>query len=86
MRKVLADNKTWIYVDELPDSARRSVANVIIGVLLPDRPGDKFLLTSEILENSYHDAIVKLLNHSMSMLRPAGIKENMLLLVSDAAP
>jgi hypothetical protein len=62
------------------------VANVIIGTLEIDGPGEVFLLTSEVLESVNHSTICKLFDRSMFLLWPEGIRhDDVLLFVTDAA-
>lgn len=65
----------------------RYIANVIIGTLEINEPGQIFLLTSEILEKTNHQNICKLFEDSLLLLWPDKIyRENVLLFVTDAAP
>ena len=63
------------------------MANVIVGTLEVEKPGKKFLLNSEILEKANHTTIAKLLDTSLHILWPQGIKhDNILLFLSDVPP
>lgn len=60
IRNHVSNNKIWVSIDETTDVEGRFVANVIIGVLLTDRPGEIFLLNTEELEKANHQTIFKL--------------------------
>ncbi|KAJ4442720.1 hypothetical protein ANN_04311 [Periplaneta americana] len=86
IRKAVGNNKIWVSVDETTDETGRFVAHVVLGTLSPDGPGEKFLLTAEVLDKVNHASIVTLFENSMSLLWPDGVKhENILLLVTDGA-
>ncbi|KAJ4442676.1 hypothetical protein ANN_04265 [Periplaneta americana] len=86
IRKAVGNNKIWVSVDETTDETGRFVAHVVVGTLSPDGPGEKFLLTAEVLDKVNHASIVTLFENSMSLLWPDGVKrENILLLVTDSA-
>lgn len=86
IRKAVGNNKIWVSVDETTDETGRFVAHVVVGTLSPDGPGEKFLLTAEVLDKVNHASIVTLFENSMSLLWPDGVKrENILLLVTDGA-
>lgn len=86
--KMYCENKKlWVSIDETTDVEGRYIANVIIGTLEVENPGKIFLLHSEQLEKANHTTIAKLLDKSLHILWPQGIKhDNILLFLSDAAP
>ncbi|XP_025205679.1 uncharacterized protein LOC112601985 [Melanaphis sacchari] len=87
IRKHVVGNKIWVSIDESTDVEGRFIANVIVGTLLVDEPGDIFLLTSEVLDKVNFSTIAKLFDASMFTLWPDGIRhDDVLLFVSDAAP
>ncbi|KAL4148721.1 hypothetical protein QTP88_002890 [Uroleucon formosanum] len=87
IRNCVSNNKIWVSIDEMTDVEGRFVANVIIGVLRTDGPGEIFLLNTEELEKANHQTIFKLFDKSMSILWPQGVHhDNVLLFLSDAAP
>lgn len=87
IRSCVADNKIWVSMDETTDAEWRYVANVVVGVLRGDRPGEKFLISSEALERTNHSTIAVTFDNALNPLWPEGVKrENVLLLVTDAAP
>ncbi|KAL4085242.1 hypothetical protein QTP88_027101 [Uroleucon formosanum] len=87
IRSYCENQKLWVSIDETTDSVGRYVANVIVGTLEVGGPGKVFLLNSEILEKANHTSIAKLLDTSLHILWPQGIKyDNILLFLSDAAP
>jgi hypothetical protein len=64
----------------------RSVGNIIISPM-NGKPNDIFLINCAELKNVNHSTIAILINESLSLLWPNGVKyENVLLLVTDAAP
>ena len=66
--------KIYVSIDETTDSEGRYVANVVIGTLETNSPGQIFLLTLEVLEVVNHIQICKLFNRSMNLLWPNGIQ------------
>ncbi|KAL4126775.1 hypothetical protein QTP88_010984 [Uroleucon formosanum] len=87
IRNCVSNNKIWVSIDETTDVEGRFVANVIIGVLRTDGPGEIFLLNTEELEKANHQTIFKLFDKSMSILWQQGVHhDNVLLFLSDAAP
>jgi hypothetical protein len=54
VRNIIGDNKIWISTDESTAIDSRYVANVIVGTLFADHPGDIFLLQSEVLDKVNH--------------------------------
>ncbi|KAL4113091.1 hypothetical protein QTP88_016779 [Uroleucon formosanum] len=87
IRVTVQDKKIWVSIYVTTDSNGRYVANVIIGTLEIDCPGEIMLLTSEMLEKVNHSTIAKLFDRSMALLWPNGVQhDNVLLFVSDAAP
>ena len=62
------------------------MANVVIGTLEIDGPGEVFLLISKILETVNHSTICELFEKCMFPLWPEGIRyDDVLLFVTDAA-
>jgi len=49
-----------MFIDETTDSLGRFVANVMIGNLETDTPGQTFLLNSEVLPKTNNSTIAKL--------------------------
>lgn len=87
IRKIISDKKIWVSIDETTDVQGRYIANVIVGTLEENNAGNIFLLNSDELEKANHSTISKLFDRSMSILWPAGIQhDNVLLFLSDAAP
>lgn len=86
-RKSITVKKNWVSIDETTDVEGRFIANVIVGTLLVDGPGEIFLLTFEVLEKGNFSTIAKLFDKSIFLLWPDGIQHNnVLLFLSDAAP
>ncbi|KDR11974.1 hypothetical protein L798_13628 [Zootermopsis nevadensis] len=59
----VGDNKIWVSVDETTDVCSRHVANVVIGTLFANLPGDLFLL-----DTINHSFIVVLFDNAMKRL------------------
>lgn len=79
--------KIFVSIDETNDVEHRYVANVVIGTLEIDGPGEVFLLTSEVLETVNHSTICRLFDKCMFLLWPEGIRyDDVLLFVKDSAP
>jgi len=70
IRKSIIGKKIWVSIDETTDVEGRFIANVIVGTLLVDGPGEIFLLTSEVLEKVNFSTIAKLFDKSMFLLWP----------------
>lgn len=68
IRKHISDKKIWVSIDETIDVEGRFIANVIVGTLLIDGPGEIFLLTTEVLEKVNFSTIAKLFDNSMFLL------------------
>jgi hypothetical protein len=64
--------KIFVFTDETCDMEARYVANVIIGTLETDRPGEVFLLRSEVLESVTHSTVFKVFHRSTFLLWPEG--------------
>ena len=87
IRRKVQGKKIFVSIDETSDVENRYVANVVIGTLEIDGPGEVFLLTSEVIERVNHSTICKLFEKCMFLLWPEGIRhDDVLLLVTDAAP
>lgn len=54
----------------------RYIAIVIIGTLEVDKPGQVYLLNSEVLEKTNHSTITKVFDQSMFLLWPDGIRHD----------
>jgi len=87
IRNAITGKKIWVSIDETTDSLGRYVANVVIGTLETDGPGQTFLLNSEVLTKANHSTISKLFDNSMHLLWPEEVRhDDVLLFLSDAAP
>lgn len=87
IRRKVQGKKIFVSIDETSDVENRYVANVVIGTLEIDGPGEVFLLTSEVTERVTHSTICKLFEKCMFLLWPEGIRhDDVLLFVTDAAP
>jgi hypothetical protein len=87
IRSNIIGHKIWVSVDETTDVQGRYIANVIIGTLEVNKPGQVYLLNSEMLEKTNYSTITKVFDQSMFLLWPDGIRhDDVLLFLSDAAP
>lgn len=87
IRNCITGKKIWVSIDETTDSLGRYIANVVIGTLETDGPGQTFLLNSEVLTKANHSTIAKLFDNSMHLLWPEEVRyDDVLLFLSDAAP
>ncbi|KAL4131839.1 hypothetical protein QTP88_009087 [Uroleucon formosanum] len=81
------NRKIWVSIDETTDIDGRYVANVIVGVLDCEVPGKVMLVNCEHLEKTNSTTIAQLFDRTMNLIWPQGVEHNnVLLLVSDAAP
>jgi hypothetical protein len=67
VRNIIGD-KIWVSIDESTDVDSRYVVNMIVGTFLANRPGDIFLLHSEVLDKVNHTTVVILFNNKMKIL------------------
>jgi len=81
------NRKIWVSIDEITDVDGRYVANVIVGVLDSDEPGQVMLVNCEHLEKANSTTIAQLFERTMNLIWPQRVEHNnVLLLVSEAAP
>jgi len=87
IRNAVTGKKIWVSIDKTTDSLGRYIANVVIGTLETDGPGQTFLLNSEVLTKANHSTIAQLFDNSMHLLWPEKVRhDDVLLFLSDAAP
>jgi hypothetical protein len=87
VRNIIKDNNIWVSIDELTDVDSRCVANVIVGTLFADHPGDIFLLHSKVLDKGSHTTIAIPCESATKMLWKDEVKrDRILLFITDAAP
>lgn len=88
IRKKTAGKFLWASVDETTDSSGRYIANFLIGVLSTDpvQAKEVYLLNTEVLERTNHSTIAKFVDDSLCILGRDFKKDNLLLMVTDAAP
>jgi hypothetical protein len=73
-------------MDETSDVEGRFVANVVVGTLKLEQPGEIFLLACEMLERVNNSSIAVVFDNAVNMLWPNKVeRENVLFFVSDAA-
>jgi hypothetical protein len=83
IRETVKNCKIWISIDETIYATGIKVANVIVGILLLDRPGEKFLLTSEELLKCATESIARFFHDSFKLLGEDFNSDSVLLLVTD---
>lgn len=86
IRAAIGASNIWISIDETTDSGGRYVANVIVGELKPEEPGQSYLLMCEVLEKANSTTIAQLFCQSLQVLWGAVHHDRVLLFVTDAAP
>jgi hypothetical protein len=57
IRNGVGKNKIWVSIDETSDVDGRFVANVVVGTLKYEQPGEIFLLVCEMLERVNNSSI-----------------------------
>ncbi|KAL4121880.1 hypothetical protein QTP88_014301 [Uroleucon formosanum] len=84
---LLGEHKIWVCIDETTDSGHRNVANIIVGILQPESPGNLYLLHTDYLDKVNSSTITQLFDKAMHILWPTNVKyDNILLFISDAFP
>jgi hypothetical protein len=87
IRNSVGKNKIWVSMDDTSDVDGRFVANVVVGAVKHEQPGEIFLLACEMLERVNNSPIAVVFDNAMNLLWPDKVEgENVLLFVSDAAP
>jgi hypothetical protein len=86
IRKNVGKNKIWVSIDETSDVDDIFLANVVVGALKHEQPGEIFLLACEVLETVNNSSIAVVFYNAVNLLWPDKVqRENVLLFVSDAA-
>jgi hypothetical protein len=86
IRDDIGSSNIYVQVDETCDKTGRMVANVVVGKLCGDKAGVSRLLNVATLERTNQHTVAKVLDDSLAILWPTGVKrEKVTLLVSDAA-
>jgi hypothetical protein len=86
IRNSVGKTKIWVCIDETSDVDGRFVANVVVGTLKHEQPGEIFLLACEVLERMNNYSIAVVFDNAINLLWPEKIeRENVLLFISDAA-
>jgi hypothetical protein len=62
--------KIWVTIDENSDVDGRFVANVVVGTLKHEEPGETFLLACEVLERVNNSSIAVVFDNAMNLLCP----------------
>jgi hypothetical protein len=52
IRDAVVEHKIWVCIDETTDSRRRNEANVIVGILQADIPGNLYILHTDYIYNN----------------------------------
>lgn len=78
----------WISIDETTDASGRYIANVVLGILNkdPEISKQRFLLNTALLNKANHTNIARLFDDSIRILGETFNKDDVLLLLTDAAP
>jgi hypothetical protein len=58
-------NKIWFSIDETSDVDGRFVANVVVGTLKHEQPGEIFLLAREVMERANNSSIAVVFDNAM---------------------
>jgi hypothetical protein len=58
IRNSVRKNKIWVSIDEISDVHSRFVANVVVGTLKHEQPGEIFLLVCEALEGVNNSSLL----------------------------
>jgi hypothetical protein len=86
IRNSVGKNKIWVSIDETSDVDGRFIANVVVGTLKHEQPGEIFLLACEVLERVNNSSIAVVFDIAMNLLWSDKIEqENVLLFISGAA-
>jgi hypothetical protein len=64
-RSNIAGHKIWVSVNETTHVQGRYIANIIIGILEIDNPGQVYLLNSKVLEKTNNSTTTKVFDRSM---------------------
>jgi hypothetical protein len=87
IRNSVRKNKIWVSIDETSDVDGRFVANIFVGTLKHEQPGEIFLLAYEVLERVNNSSVAVVFDNEMNFLWLSKVeRENVFLFVSDAAP
>jgi hypothetical protein len=63
-------NKIWVAIDETSDVDGGFVANVVVGTLKHEQPGEIFLLACEVLERVNNSSIAVVFDNAMNLPWP----------------
>lgn len=66
VRRSIGDSYGYIMVDETTDTRGDYIANLIIGVLTSDRPGDRYLIASSHLEKTNATTVCTFINDTLT--------------------
>jgi hypothetical protein len=70
IRNSFGKNKIWVSIDETSDVDSRFVANVVVGNLKHEQPGEIFLLACEVSERVNNSSIAVVFDNAMNLLWP----------------
>ena len=86
IRKQLIDKQIWVSIDETIDICGRYVANAVVGIMSSKKEESKiYLINSQFLEKVNHSTIARFFDDSMKLISENFNRDNVLLLVTDAA-
>jgi len=86
IREIIGDSHIWFAVDETTDVTSRYIAHLLVAVLKSDVPTQLYLIACRELQKTNNSTISRFIN-GLKLLRPlGGHDENIILMLSDAAP
>lgn len=87
IRDIIGDLHIWFAVDETTDITGRYIANLLVGVLKCDASSQPYLIACRELQKTNHSTVSRFINDGLKLLWPlGGHDENVILMLSDAAP
>jgi len=87
IREIIGDSDIWFAVDETTDINGRYIANLLVGVLKCNTTTHPYLIACKELPKTNHSTVSRFINDGLKLLWPSGgHDENVILMLSDAAP
>lgn len=87
IRDIIGDSHIWFTVVETTDITGRYIANLLVGVLKYDATTQPYLVACKELQKTNHSMVSRFINDCLKLLWPlGGHDENVILMLSDAAP
>jgi hypothetical protein len=75
--EIVGKNKIWVSIDETSDVDGRFVANVAVGNVKHEQPGEIFLLACEVLEIVNNSSTAVVFDNAMNLLWPNKVEREM---------